>query len=179
MTGHGIDAAADMAMAKFVFRSLAREHPDPGDFLAAANEVVCGEIAPGKFITMLFLTVDAATAELKCAGAGHPRPRLVLPDGSVQGLDATGLALGVEPEQRYDELATVLEPGSLVVVYTDGVIEARRDGELYGADRLDAVLSEHRRRPADEIARVVIEDCRSWAHGELADDCALVVLKRR
>ena len=72
----------------------------------------------------------------------------------------------------------MLDPGSLVVVYTDGVVEARRDGELYGADRLDAILSEHRDRPADQIARTVIEDCRSWAHGELADDCALVVLKR-
>ena len=178
VTGHGIDAAADMAMAKFVFRSLAREHPDPGGFLTAANEVVCGEIAPGKFITMLFLTVDPASGELKCAGAGHPRPRLVLPDGSVQGLDASGLALGIEPGQAYDELATVLDRGSLVVVYTDGVVEARRDGELYGSDRLDAVLSEYRDRPAEQIARTVIEDCRSWAHGKLADDCALVVLKR-
>ena len=178
VTGHGIDAAADMAMAKFVFRSLAREHPDPGGFLTAANEVVCGEIGPGKFITMLFLTIDPASGELKCAGAGHPRPRLVLPDGSVQGLDATGLALGIEPDQTYDELATTLDSGSLVVVYTDGVVEARRDGELYGPDRLDAVLAEHRDRPAEQLARIVIEDCRSWAHGELADDCALVVLKR-
>ena len=53
VTGHGIDAAADMAITKFVFRSLAREHPEPGDFLAAANQVVVGEIAPSKFITML------------------------------------------------------------------------------------------------------------------------------
>ena len=53
VTGHGVDAAADMAMAKFVFRSLAREHPEPGDFLAAANDVVAGEIALGKFITMV------------------------------------------------------------------------------------------------------------------------------
>ncbi|MDX6465148.1 MAG: hypothetical protein QOI27_188, partial [Gaiellaceae bacterium] len=58
VTGHGIDATADMAMAKFVFRSLAREHPEPSDFLAHANEVVVGEIAVGKFITMAYLTVD-------------------------------------------------------------------------------------------------------------------------
>ena len=67
VTGHGIDAAADMAMAKFVFRSLAREHPEPGDFLAAANEVVVGEIAPGKFITMLYLLIDAATGSVSVA----------------------------------------------------------------------------------------------------------------
>ena len=58
VTGHGIEAAADMAMAKFVFRSLAREHPEPGDFLASANDVVVDEIAPGKFITMIYLAVD-------------------------------------------------------------------------------------------------------------------------
>src|SRR5262249_27387427 len=48
VTGHGVEATADMAMAKFVFRSLAREHPEPADFLAAANDVVVGEIASGK-----------------------------------------------------------------------------------------------------------------------------------
>ena len=69
VTGHGVDATADMAMAKYVFRSLAREHPDPGDFLAAANEVVSSEIAPGRFITMVELVIDAG------GGRGRVRQR--------------------------------------------------------------------------------------------------------
>src|SRR3954462_51274 len=85
VTGHGIDAAADMAMAKFVFRSLAREHPEPGDFLAHANDVVVGEIALGKFITMSYLVFDVRRGIVRCASAGHPAPRLVQPDGSVGG----------------------------------------------------------------------------------------------
>src|SRR5207237_4616437 len=64
VTGHGIEATADMAMAKFVFRSLAREHPEPAGFLAAANEVVVGEIAPGKFITMVYLAIDPVSGEV-------------------------------------------------------------------------------------------------------------------
>src|SRR5204862_6754351 len=67
VTGHGIDATADMAMAKFVFRSLAREHPEPPEFLAAANDVVVGEIAPGKFITLAYLTVDSRDGSLPAA----------------------------------------------------------------------------------------------------------------
>ena len=88
VTGHGVEATADMAMAKFVFRSLAREHPEPGDFLAFANDVVVDEIAPGKFITMTYLAVDPGRGEVACANAGHPPPRLVLPDGSVRGLES-------------------------------------------------------------------------------------------
>ena len=77
VTGHGIDAAADMAMAKFVFRSLARLYPEPGAFLGAANDVVVEEIGAGKFITMLYLTIDLARGEVACASAGHPPPRLL------------------------------------------------------------------------------------------------------
>ena len=178
VTGHGIDAAADMAMAKFVFRSLAREHPDPGDFLAAANEVVCGEIEPGKFITMLYLIVSVDRGTIACASAGHPAPRLVLADGTVRPLEARGLALGIEPDQRYDELHESFPPGASVVLFTDGLIEARRDGDLFGVERLDRALAERRTLPPRELARATLADCRAFGGGELDDDCAIVVIKR-
>src|SRR5205085_707123 len=132
VTGHGIEAAADMAMAKFVFRSLAREHPSPSDFLQSANDVVVGEIAPGKFITMAYLLIDAERGLVVGAGAGHPPPRLVSADGSVRSLDVRGLVLGVEGGQTYEEQHAPLGPGDAVVLYTDGVLEARHEGELYG-----------------------------------------------
>ncbi|MDX6543582.1 MAG: hypothetical protein QOK32_1185, partial [Gaiellaceae bacterium] len=178
VTGHGIDATADMAMAKFVFRSLAREHSAPADFLASANEVVVGEIAPGKFITMAYVTLDPATGRVACACAGHPPPRLVQPDGAVGGIDARGLALGVEGGQTYDEVEEALPHGSTVVLYTDGVVEARREGELYGLERLDALLAERHDLAPEALARAVVEDCRAFAGGELPDDCAVVAIKR-
>jgi serine phosphatase RsbU (regulator of sigma subunit) len=178
VTGHGIEAAADMAMAKFVFRSLAREHPEPSDFLQSANEVVVGEIAPGKFITMVYLVIDGRSGAIAAAGAGHPPPRLVAPDGSVSALDVQGLVLGIEQGQSYEELHAQLEPGGLAVLFTDGVIEARRKGELYGDARLDALLADRRALPPAELARAVLDDCRAFAAGGLADDCAVVVVKR-
>jgi serine phosphatase RsbU (regulator of sigma subunit) len=178
VTGHGIEAAADMAMAKFVFRSLAREHPEPGDFLQSANDVVVGEIAPGKFITMVYIVIDGRTGSIAASGAGHPPPRIVAADGTVTGVDTQGLVLGVEHGQSYEEVRALLEPGSLVVLYTDGVIEARRGRELYGEERLDALLAERRGLPPYELAQAVLDDCRAFAAGELADDCAVVVVKR-
>src|SRR5205823_13046008 len=179
VTGHGIEATADMAMAKFVFRSLAREHPEPGEFLASANDVVVGEIAAAKFITMAYLVVDGTTGEVACACAGHPPPRLVGVDGSVRPLAATGLALGIEPGQRYDEARALLGEGESVVLFTDGVVEARRGRELYGTERLDKSLARGAGLSAEELALAVVSDCRSFAGGELGDDCAVVVIKRR
>ncbi|MBD0338468.1 MAG: SpoIIE family protein phosphatase [Thermoleophilia bacterium] len=178
VTGHGVDAAADMAMAKFVFRSLAREHSEPGAFLAAANDVVCGEIASGKFITMLYLTIEPGTGQVACASAGHPEPRVLLPDGTVRPLAAHGLALGIEPDQEYEEATAVLPLGAAVVLYTDGVVEVRRGGELFGLDRLEAVLSGRKELAAGDLAGAVLEECRAFGNGELLDDCALVVIKR-
>jgi serine phosphatase RsbU (regulator of sigma subunit) len=178
VTGHGIEATADMAMAKFVFRSLAREHPEPGDFLASANDVVVGEIASGKFITMAYLVVDAATGQVACACAGHPPPRLVGADGGVRPLEAKGLALGIEAAQTYDEARAPLAAGECVVLFTDGVVEARRERELYGLERLDRALGRGARLSPEELARAVVDDCRSFAGGELGDDCAVVVIRR-
>jgi GAF domain-containing protein len=178
VTGHGVQATADMAMAKFVFRSLAREHHDPGDFLAAANEVVASEIATGKFITMVEVVIDPERGEVACACGGHPPPRLVLPDGTVHAIDAVGLALGIDAPQEYEPVTVAFPPGALVVLYTDGVVEARHDGELYGVARFDELLSASRHLPAAEVAQAALESCRGWTDGELADDFAVVVIKR-
>jgi serine phosphatase RsbU (regulator of sigma subunit)/PAS domain-containing protein len=178
VTGHGIDATADMAMAKFVFRSLAREHSEPGDFLSAANEIVLEEIGAGKFITLLYLTVDGRAGELACASAGHPPPRLLRAGGKPEPLAVGGLALGIDGGQRYEEAHVRLEPGDAIVLYTDGLLEARRDGELYGEQRLDAALTANVHLPAQELANTLLADCKAFG-GELGDDCAIVVLKRK
>ena len=132
----------------------------------------------GKFITMIYLTVESATGAVVAASAGHPAPLLVSPDGAVQHPDVGGLALGIEPGQTYMEQGMRLERGGAIVVYTDGVVEARRDGELYGLERLSQIVGGSLERPAAEIASAVIDDCRAFA-GDLADDCAVVVIKSK
>ncbi|HJQ75129.1 MAG TPA: SpoIIE family protein phosphatase, partial [Gaiellaceae bacterium] len=178
VTGHGVDATADMAMAKFVFRSLAREHSEPADFLAYANDVICSEIGAGKFISMTYVVVDGVTGTVIGASAGHPSPRIVLPDGSTRALQAHGLVLGIDGGQEYSQSTEELPPGASLILYTDGVIEARRNGELYGDDRLDALLAERHDLPARALAAAVAEDAREFAGGDLSDDLAVVVIRR-
>jgi serine phosphatase RsbU (regulator of sigma subunit) len=179
VTGHGVDATADMAMAKFVFRSLAREHPEPADFLASANEVICSEIASGKFISMSYVVVDGVNGKVAGASAGHPSPRIVLPDGSTRALEAHGLVLGIDGGQEYEEAYAELPTGASLVLYTDGVVEARRNGELYGDERLDALIAEKHELSARALAAAVAESAREFAGGDLSDDLAVVVIRRK
>lgn len=179
VTGHGIEATADMAMTKFVFRSLVREHPHAGEFLTFANEVVLGEVPVGKFVTMVCLTIDPRDGEVACASAGHPPPRLLRGDGVVVSLGEGGLPLGIETGQTYPEVRETLAGDDSIVLYTDGLIEARREGELYGVERLDRLLAEKAGLSAQDLAHAVVEDCRRFAGGELSDDCAVVVIKRQ
>jgi serine phosphatase RsbU (regulator of sigma subunit) len=175
--GKGISAAADMALAKYVFRVLARADLRPAAFLRSANDVACDELEPGKFVTLLYALIDAQAREVASASAGHPPARVVDPRGGVSPLGGTGLPLGIEPGQNYAEERARLEPGSVVVLYTDGVVEARRDGDLYGEERLDRLLAEARALPAQELAGEILADCRQFAGGELDDDCAIVCFK--
>ena len=176
-SGHGIAATADMALAKFAFRSLVRLYPDPAALLAQANEVAYGELAGGNFVTMACLTVDPVTGVVSAASAGHPPIRVVTPSGTIGLVAPRGLALGIEADQRYETAHATLEPGAALCLFTDGLVEARRDGDLYGEERLHQALADGRELPAQALAEHVVADARAFA-GDPDDDYAVVVIRR-
>ena len=176
-SGHGIAATADMALAKFTFRSLVRLHPDPAALLAQANEVAFGELSGGNFVTMVCLTVDPTSGAVSAASAGHPPIRVLAADGSIGLLAPRGLALGIEVDQTYETAQVVLEPGAALCLFTDGLVESRRDGDLYGEDRLHRALAGGRELSAQSLAEHVVADARAFA-GEPDDDYAVVVIRR-
>jgi serine phosphatase RsbU (regulator of sigma subunit) len=96
----------------------------------------------------------------------------------VRPVECGGLALGIASPQEYVQVSASLQPGAAVVLYTDGVIESRRGSELFGVERLDDVLARSAGEPAEEVANAVLAACRGFAGGDLADDCAIVVLRR-
>jgi serine phosphatase RsbU (regulator of sigma subunit) len=176
-SGHGIAATADMALAKFAFRSLVRLYPDPAALLAQANEVAYGELAGGNFVTMACLTVDPDTGAVFAASAGHPPIRVLAADGSIGLLAPRGLALGIETNQTYETAHATLEPGAALCIFTDGLVEARRDGDQYGEERLHQALVDWRQLSAQALAEHVVADARAFA-GEPDDDYAVVVIRR-
>jgi serine phosphatase RsbU (regulator of sigma subunit) len=128
---------------------------------------------------MSYVVVDGVGGTVAVASAGHPSPRLVLPDGTTRPVEAHGLVLGIDGGQEYAVAHADLPPGASLVLYTDGVVEARRDGELYGDERLDALLAARCELPARSLAEAVAADAREFAGGDLSDDLAVVAIRRR
>ncbi|MCX4716939.1 SpoIIE family protein phosphatase [Streptomyces virginiae] len=146
--GHGIHAAAVMGQLRTAVRTLARHDVPPAELLRSLDAVVA-ELGEDEMATCVYAVHDAATGACVIARAGHPPPAVVTPDGNITFLDGPpGTPLGTGGQDfRTEELR--LPPGSLLVLYTDGLIEARdRDldqgmAQLAGAlQRVDQPLEE-------------------------------------
>ncbi|MFF4261900.1 SpoIIE family protein phosphatase [Streptomyces virginiae] len=146
--GHGIHAAAVMGQLRTAVRTLARHDVPPAELLRSLDAVVA-ELGEDEMATCVYAVHDEATGACVIARAGHPPPAVVTPDGNITFLDGPpGTPLGTGGQDfRTEELR--LPPGSLLVLYTDGLIEARdRDldqgmAQLAGAlQRVDQPLEE-------------------------------------
>jgi sigma-B regulation protein RsbU (phosphoserine phosphatase) len=178
VSGKGLPAALRMAVARTVFRYEARRACGPGDTLAAVNQDIINEIPHG-MITMLYAVLEPSSGYIKIANAGHTFPVVV--NGKVVEIELSGLPLGVDNESDYSEATAELPHGASVVFYTDGVIEAERnDGEIYGYERLQALLAENHRLKPRAMVSLILNDIRSWigSHAQ-SDDVTIVALRRR
>lgn len=178
VTDKGVPAALVMARTHSILRAEATRSDSPAAILATANELLVPEMPARMFVTCLFAILEPATGRWVFANAGHNLPYVRAGD-QVHELRATGMPLGLLPGTRYDETEGVIEPGSNVLLYSDGLVEAHdRDQQMYGFPRLRTALatpdagSELLDRLLDELHRFTGPD---W---EQEDDITLVTLQR-
>jgi PAS domain S-box-containing protein len=180
--GTGAEAAGMTALTRHTARA-ASSSGRPAEVLAAVNAALLQDQGSGplRFVTACCLVLDpgAAGATAQVALAGHPRPLLRDPDGAVSEVGKVGRPLGISPDVAYDEVTVGLSTGSLLVLYTDGVTEARDDGGVqFGEDGLIAVLRETAGLSADgtvaAVAAAVETQLRGSRYG--ADDQAVLAL---
>ncbi len=126
---------------------------------------------------LLCARVDAATGVVRFANAGLTPPLLRRRDGRRQELTESGLLLGVQEGSSYPVGTIELEPGDVLVVYTDGLTEATRAGELFGDEQVWCLLDQHAHRRAADIVEELMRGVRAWADVPL-DDLTVVVLKQ-
>jgi serine phosphatase RsbU (regulator of sigma subunit)/anti-sigma regulatory factor (Ser/Thr protein kinase) len=178
VTDKGVPAALVMARTHSILRAEASRSDSPGEILARANALLEPEMPARMFVTCLFAILEPATGRIVLANAGHNLPYVRTDDGVVE-LRATGMPLGLMPGIRYEETEGVIAPGSNVLLYSDGLVEAHDPNQqMYGFPRLreemavDDAGSELLDRLLDTLHRFTGAD---W---EQEDDITLVTLRR-
>ena len=181
VTGKGIPAALLMADVRALLHAAADNADGPADALRRVNSILVRERATSLFVTAALLVVEVATGAVRYASAGHEAPFVARWGGGIDRLDAAGPILGAFEDAVFDERESGLEPGDALVLYTDGVTEARDESRrFYGEGRFLASIERTCGRPAEEIRRTIVDDVRSFrGAAEPFDDLTLLVVGRR
>jgi serine phosphatase RsbU (regulator of sigma subunit) len=182
--GHGISASALTTLAVNSYRNARRCGLDLSDTYFSVDKWIRAQY-PGSFVTAIMAELDTATGVYRRICAGHP-PELLLRGGrllrQLSGPSALPLGLGSMRRRPPGIEQEILEPADSILIFTDGVIEARdSDGEFFGVDRLSGLITEELagQAPAAETMRRLVHAILDHQHDELQDDATAALLQWR
>ena len=135
-----------MAVARSIARSEAHDHQTPQEVMRETNRWIAEDVPPRSFVALCYATIDLHERRLALANAGQLAPLRRRRDGRIDYLEAPGntLPLGIDPTTPYAALDVALEPGDLLLFYTDGIVEAQDVSHtLFGFERLEMLLHAH------------------------------------
>lgn len=178
--GKGLPAALLMSSLEARVQMLLETSPDPASALAHVNRSLAPRCPVGKFITFFYALLDPPTGGLSYSNAGHNYPLLVRSNGKVEQLPESGMVLGIFPSSQYKQMATHLDPGDLLVLYSDGVTEAHTvDGDEFGEEGLAKFLERRTAQPCAKTAQDLVDHVRGWGGGApFADDFTVLLVRR-
>jgi serine phosphatase RsbU (regulator of sigma subunit) len=179
--GKGVDAAGVAGAARHIIRGLSRALDDPALIVQGANQALVADLDVDRFVTLALAlctrTDDGVLARIACAG--HPPPLVLCSDGRVERVDEPGLIIGVDLEARYKEARVEMRRGDTLVLYTDGILEARRGRESFGDARLAAAVATAQGGGAEDVVRAVTSAVAAFEGGTSRDDQAVLCLRAR
>jgi sigma-B regulation protein RsbU (phosphoserine phosphatase) len=177
VVGKGIPAALLMSNLQAAVRAFATDAAQPAELCQQVNRILCGRIAEDRFISFFYCVVDSEIGTLTFANAGHYAPVLVRADGGVERLASGGPVLGVFSDAVYTQERIHVAAGDRLVLFTDGITEARRaDDEEFGEERLVALACEHRGCSAPALQARLTDAVSGFTSGEFQDDATLIVM---
>ncbi len=179
VVGKGVAAALLMASLQATLRSLLGRLESLAEVVEAVNRSVLAATAPGKFATLFVGVVDRGAGTLTYVNAGHNPPLLRRADGRVDQLPPTGMAIALTSRATYEATEVHFRPGDTLLVYTDGVTEAMNaDGELFGDDRLAALLAATDVERAEALRDLVLAEVAAFAGDQPPSDDITVAVVR-
>ena len=177
ISGKGVPAAILMSNLQAAFRTVTKTSSHPLDVCTALNQHLYEVTGDSKFATFFYAEWHPRLRKLCYLNAGHDPPILLGAQG-IQRSTKGGLPLGMFPQIDYEMGEHVLEPGDLLVLYSDGITEheSKHLGE-FGDKRLEAVLEANQTRPLKEIQQLVLSAVGEWSDREREDDMTLVLAR--
>lgn len=131
-SGRGVGAVGMATRTRYIMAGLAHEHEQPAELLAAANPVIARILPPERFLSAVACVIDPAAGSATIALAGHPPPGVLSGSNAVEVDAPSNPPLGIMPEATYREVTVALTPDDVLLLFTDGVTESRREGGLFG-----------------------------------------------
>ncbi len=178
VSGKGVEAAGTTAMVRYMAEALSQSRSEPADMIAELNAMLHSRLPDGGLVTLVLALIDTAAGELSWCSAGHPPPVLIDAAGGQLTLEDPGPPCGAFADAAYAGHREPFAEGDVLVLYTDGIIEARRQGREFGEEGLRDALSDAAGESPSQLARSVYAAARTWAGGRLSDDVAVAVARR-
>lgn len=175
VSGHGIEAASLAGFTKSTIRAYALERPDPASVLRRTNKIIAQQTQGHQFITLTYGLLDLESRVYKYVSAGHPPP-LLIHEGEAFLPTFKNLPIGIRASAGYRSRSVLLPHDSFLILYTDGLIEARRNKALLGPEGLRKIAAAHCHATAQELVDGILSDVEDFAGHRLVDDIAIVAL---
>lgn len=173
--GKGVLAATKTSMIKYAVRSFAAAGLSPARVVAEVNRMTTEAGDPSDIVTLWLGRYDPLKGTLLWSDGGHPPGLLKRVDGTIERLGATGPLLGALSDALYEQETVNVGPGDRLVLYTDGVTEARRGNIFFGEERIREVLMS----TETNVAQAILSAVREYVEGDLRDDVAVLSLDIR
>ncbi|MGI9119674.1 MAG: PP2C family protein-serine/threonine phosphatase [Acidimicrobiales bacterium] len=177
VAGHGIEPSISAFQAKHLLRVFLRQYRDPAQALEELNRQISGMDRGEEFISMCVVVFDTQAGTLRYASAGHPAS-FYWQDGEVRPLRATGPLISLQPDAGYTSREIPLQSGDMVLMYTDGLAEARNGEQLFGEDRIAAQLRRDPDIEPDVLCKTLVEAAADFATTPVTDDIAILAIRR-
>ncbi len=174
VSGKGMDAATASSITRTTFHALALRESSPAAVLRAVNAVLDRLLPEGVFATATYGVIDIDAERMIAASAGHPEPFLCTAGGCVTADVSRNQPLGLFDDIGFDEFVIPLRPGDTVVLYSDGLLDARDGAGFFGEERIRAVLDGLRDASPQEVADALMEAVSAFANHTYTDDIAIL-----
>jgi sigma-B regulation protein RsbU (phosphoserine phosphatase) len=174
-------AALLMASLQAHAQALTENGGEVRNVIAKLNKAVTSRSPVNRFVTFFLAVFDPVTSTLTYSNAGHNPPMLIRADGTIERLEEGGIVLGIFAGASFEQKTTRFDPGDLLVLYSDGVVEAcpANADEEFGEDRLASIVGKSGALPLPGIIERVMEELKAWSgDGSYADDVTLMLARR-